>query len=350
MANAHLHLSQELSNEFQNAQSGNIRFIKSRIQDEHFVFTSSGVASENTESDLEGLCLSPNIVSDEACFVLYCPNASPVASFASSKPLKWILIAFVPENSSVRERMLYSSARDSLKRQLGFSHFVAELHATETSEITAEAITLAKERQLAMDAPLSEKERVLKEDALLARDTNVKSSAMNAIPFEMTENLREKLQLFQNEKFDWLTMKINVEGPTETVDVVKSLKDVEALEVADILDAKAPSFVAYRLTTSDENQMLLFLYVCPEDVPVRQKMIYSTCKSTLLATARTMGIHFAKMIEINDIHRAVEDIQAEMDPLRDFNPKEREFSRPTAPGRGSKGPRGRQVPYGAIHS
>lgn len=65
---------------------------------------------------------------------------------------------------------------------------------------------MAKERQLAIDAPLSEKERVLKEDAMLARDTNVKSSAMSAIPFEMTENLREKLQLFQDEKFDWLTM------------------------------------------------------------------------------------------------------------------------------------------------
>ncbi|KAL0585056.1 hypothetical protein ABG067_005193 [Albugo candida] len=345
---AHLHLSQELGDEFQKAQTGKIRFIKSRIQDEHFLYSSSAVASESSHNDLKLLCQPPNIVADEACFMLYCPNASPAASVAASKALQWILIAFVPDFASVRERMLYSSARESLKRQLGFSYFVAELHATETEEISSEAIDLAKERQLAIDAPLSEKERVLKEDAMLARDTNVKSSAMSAIPFEMTENLREKLQLFQDEKFDWLTMKINVEGPAETVDVVRSLKDVDAHDIADILDIKTPSFVAYRLTTSDEKNILLFLYVCPEDVPVRQKMIYSTGKSTLLATARTLGIQFAKMIEINDIHRATEEIQAEMEPLRESNSKEREFSRPMAPGRNSKGSRGRQV-HTAIH-
>lgn len=129
---AHLHLSQELGDEFQKAQTGKIRFIKSRIQDEHFLYSSSAVASENSHNDLKLLCQPPNIVADEACFMLYCPNASPAASVAASKALQWILIAFVPDFASVRERMLYSSARESLKRQLGLSYFVAELHATET--------------------------------------------------------------------------------------------------------------------------------------------------------------------------------------------------------------------------
>ena len=41
---------------------------------------------------------------------------------------------------------------------------------------------------------------------MLERDTSVKSSAMGVVPFEITQNVREKLQLLQDNKFDWIAM------------------------------------------------------------------------------------------------------------------------------------------------
>lgn len=71
--------------------------------------------------------------------------------------------------------------------------------------MTWEQFQNAKKRQAA-DAPLSETERLLKETALLERDTNVRSTAMNVIPFEISQNVRDKLTLLKDGKFDWITM------------------------------------------------------------------------------------------------------------------------------------------------
>lgn len=79
-------------------------------------------------------------------------------------------------------------------------------------DVTWESFQGAKKRQAA-DAPLSESERLLKETALLERDTNVKSSAMGVIPFAISQNLRDKLALFRDGKFDWIAMVS--EGRTE---------------------------------------------------------------------------------------------------------------------------------------
>jgi len=45
---------------------------------------------------------------------------------------EWMLIAYVPDGSTVKDRMLYASTRDSLKKQLGKSYFVnTDLYGTD---------------------------------------------------------------------------------------------------------------------------------------------------------------------------------------------------------------------------
>ncbi|RLN59825.1 hypothetical protein BBJ28_00010368 [Nothophytophthora sp. Chile5] len=111
------------------------------------------------------------------------------------------------------------------------------------SDVTWESFLDARKKQTA-DAPLSDTERMLKEAALLERDTNVRSSAMGVVPFEITQNVRDKLRLLQDNKFDWIAMKLSEDN--ESVEVVKSLESVDLLDVPDVLDRRSPSFVAYR--------------------------------------------------------------------------------------------------------
>ncbi|KAJ0399942.1 hypothetical protein P43SY_009792 [Pythium insidiosum] len=330
MAKAVLYLSQELESAFADAQSGKIRFVTSRIVGEQLTLAGAGAATSDVRHDVSTLVAEHLGDGRDALFALFCLDVNVPA-------LRWVLLAFVPDSASVRDKMLYSSSRDALKKQLGLNYFVGELHATELSEVTLESFQEAKKRQTA-DAPLSETERLLKETALLERDTNVRSTAMGVIPFRISQNLRDKLALFKDGKFDWIAMKLNTDD--ESVDVVKSLEKLELIEVHEVIDHKTPSFVAYRYR-SVSSTVLVFLYVCPEDAPIRLKMVYSTAKATILATTSELGIDFAKTVEVNSPHTVVEDIRAELAPPKtdDDAARAREFSRPAAPGRGrGRGP------------
>uniref|UniRef100_K3WLI0 ADF-H domain-containing protein n=1 Tax=Globisporangium ultimum (strain ATCC 200006 / CBS 805.95 / DAOM BR144) TaxID=431595 RepID=K3WLI0_GLOUD len=336
MAKAQLLMSAELERAFADAQGGKVRFVKVAIDGEAFVVSAVGAASSDVRRDAQTL-VAEYLPGDQAAFVLFCLDVNVPA-------LRWILLAFVPEGVNVRDKMLYSSSRESLKKQLGMNYFVGEFHATETSDVTFESFQNAKKKHAA-DAPLSETERLLKETALLERDTNVKSTAMGVIPFEITQNVREKLALFKDGKFDWIAMKLNTDD--ESVEVVKSLETVDLIDVQGVIDHKAPSFVAYRYRGSlvAAQSTLIFLYVCPEESPVRQKMVYSTCKATVLAATSGLGIEFDKTIEINTPSHATDDIRADLAPPKtEDEVKAREFSRPVAPGRGRGRGRGRGPP------
>lgn len=338
MARANLLLSAELERAFADAQSGRVRFVKIRVDDESFVLGGSGAASADPRADVQQL-VSAALTPDQAAFVLLCPDTNVAA-------LRWVLLAFVPEGVSVRDRMLYSSSRDSLKKQLGLNYFSGEFHATELSEVTFESFVEARKKQAA-DAPLSESERLLKEAAMLERDTNVKSSAMGVVPFEITQNVRDKLRLLQDNKFDWIAMKLSEDN--ESVEVVKSLETVELLDVPSALDRRSPSFVAYRYRgalASGATSALIFMYVCPEDSPVRLKMVYSTCKATVLSVAsEELGLTFDHTIEITNPATTAEEIRAELAPPKTEDElKPREFARPAAPGRGRGRGRGRGPP------
>ncbi|KAL8005506.1 putative actin-depolymerizing factor domain, twinfilin, ADF-H/Gelsolin-like domain superfamily [Plasmopara halstedii] len=334
MARANLLLSAELERAFADAQSGNLRFVKVLINDESFELSAAGPATSEPRYDVAQLVAS-NLNAEQAAFVLFCPDTNVTA-------LRWVLLAFVPENVSVRDRMLYSSSRDSLKKQLGLNYFSGEFHATDLSEVTWESFIEARKKQAA-NAPLSESERLLKETALLERDTNVKSSAMGVVPFGITQNVRDKLRLLQEEKFDWIAMKLSEDN--ERVEVVKSLENVELIDVISTLDRRTPSFVAYRYRGSKVTSALLFMYVCPEDSPVRLKMIYSTCKATVLSVAiEELHIKFDYTIEIDNTASAIDDIRSEVAPSQnEEEQKPCEFARPAAPGRGRGRGRGRGI-------
>ncbi|KAG6606613.1 twinfilin-like protein [Phytophthora cinnamomi] len=338
MARANLLLSEELERAFADAQSGKLRYVKVSIDDESFVLGAAGPATPDPRADVAQLAATA-LSAEQAAFVLLCPDTSVAA-------LRWVLLAFVPEGVSVRDRMLYSSSRDSLKKQLGLNYFSGEFHATELSEVTWESFLEARKKQAA-DAPLSESERLLKEAAMLERDTNVKSSAMGVVPFEITQNVRDKLRLLQDNKFDWIAMKLSEDN--ESVEVVKSLESVELIDVPTTLDRRAPSFVAYRYrgpVASGAASALIFMYVCPEDSPVRLKMVYSTCKATVLSVANEqLNITFDHTIEINNPSSAVDDIRSGWRRPRPRRLKPREFARPAAPGgRGRGRGRGRGPP------
>lgn len=123
MAKAQLLMTTELERAFSDAQNGKVRFIRISIVDEDFTLTAVVPATAESRRDCEVL-VSKHMSRDDATFVLGCLDVNVSA-------LRWILLAYVPDTVSVRNKMLYSSSRESLKKHLGLNYFVGEFHVTD---------------------------------------------------------------------------------------------------------------------------------------------------------------------------------------------------------------------------
>ena len=135
--------SPELVEEFSKAKEGKeIRFLKAQIEDKQIVITERGDVSGDEKSGVLSKCsisLADRLYTDfEAMTKILDEDSPSYILFRIDEGPKpgWLLALYVPENSKVRMKMLYASSRDSLKRDLGSSSFVAEMHATDLDEMS----------------------------------------------------------------------------------------------------------------------------------------------------------------------------------------------------------------------
>ena len=99
-----------------------------------------------------------------AAFYFFCTDEAPKAGTARH----WVIISWVPDLAKVRDKMLYSSSRDDLRKTLGMGYFPTDYYANEKSDMTWATYSKGLERN---DAPLSATEQLQKEEAMMERDT-----------------------------------------------------------------------------------------------------------------------------------------------------------------------------------
>jgi twinfilin len=115
--------------------------------------TVSGSAQEDFENGL-----TTSLTETSAVLVVFCAEER-----SASHPCKWILIAWVPDNCKVRDKMLYSSSREDMKKSLGLGYFSGEYYANSLADMTWEQFSdyISKDRT---DGPLSMKEQLILEE------------------------------------------------------------------------------------------------------------------------------------------------------------------------------------------
>ena len=118
MARANLSIDQNIYETFISAQekSSQIRCLKINIAEEKLVL--GGVIEKIGDLSTDFNNLREILDDNEASLLLFSLGSSE----DSSEALKWILIAWVPDTCKVREKMLYSSSREDIKRFLGFGN------------------------------------------------------------------------------------------------------------------------------------------------------------------------------------------------------------------------------------
>ena len=137
---------------------------------------------------------------------------------------------------------------------------------------------------------LSASERLIAEERVQSHGeaTTLKSNAMGAMPFEINSEILTKLSSFKN--FD-----LKFELEKEIIKAVAELTTVELEKIPSYLNSEEARFILLRLKSEKNDSVhTIFIFFCPENIPVRVKMTMSSSKASVIALINSNGIEFDK--------------------------------------------------------
>jgi len=318
-------VSKELQDQFDDARSNNnLRFIKAEIHDEKIVPITTHPLSDSLENDWNQI--QPLLDPKNACYIIFRLDTKNLNGY------EWLLGSFVPDGSPVKDRMLYASTRDYLKRQLGYNYFGDELHGTLPTDFDWDSYA-HHHRKGHGDAPLTEAEVIRKTEVTLEIDPGHTREYVHSVAFpispEATSALRQLLNGSNN------LVQLRVDPNKETIEL-RATKSADIDNLSRELPDKEPcfSFFRYDHDHDGENQNpIVFIYSSTDDSPIKLKMLYSTVKVTATGAAEQCGVKIVRKFEISDATDLTRSyIHDDLHPPEQA--KAQAFSRPSRPGKG----------------
>ncbi|KJE92756.1 hypothetical protein CAOG_03662 [Capsaspora owczarzaki ATCC 30864] len=292
------------------------RIIKVQIVNDAFSDTAS-VAPTAGKDWREDLGKLPALADEEqACYF-----------FVKEEVGKWLLVTWIPEAKvKVKERMLYASSADGVKKAFGFDSVFEEMHATSKEDLSLkhyQDMRKAERDDLLSPAEKAQKEAHAMEevarkemaasqgagsrqlslaDLMKSSDTRIETPSnakgiggYHAVQVPFSDPARERLELLVagDENVNWLVLALSSDQKSI---VLESFAGVPASGLSALVVKDEPRFYIYRLKSGGD---IAFLYVCPSSSQPRQRMVYSTSKASVTQTLNQVGIE-PKKIESSD--------------------------------------------------
>ena len=305
---ANLNITSALKEAFEAAcRSGNTRCVRAGIIGETI-----GLSPTNPTLPAEG-------TSEEDFATLNAEKTSPQYYLWNVDPnnsSEWVLVAYVLDTCKVRDKMLYASSHKNLVQTLGASLFKGTCYMNDESEFIYSAVTDAM-RSATAGAPLTQAEEARKLEEEASKGQGISQSGMSSLPFQLTPAATEAVASLQDSTTEGSTNFVELcVTDTEAVDLCAAKSVQDGSEITSNMDKSNGRFYALRYPTAwmnsgnsgAEEGKLFFILSCPDATPVKQRMILSVVKSTVLEACTAAGLSFFKMLEVQD----VEDIENEM--------------------------------------
>jgi twinfilin-like protein len=267
-------------------ESGGARALKVRIENEAFALEACLDATSDVTADFAQM-RTTFLKDSEACYVIFRGGDDA-----------WSLISFVPDSAPVRDKMTYSSGRAALQKAFGQDRIPTEQHFSELAEVALPGADVSEEARVEEQLKvMTDIERLkIEADSLMAAEAAAgKVSSVAGLTFPQTAEASEGLSELLGGKIGALLLSIDGETLTQR----GRAESVGVAEVKALLPAE-PCYCLYRWSherDGAQNSALLFLYICPEDAPVRAKMLHASTKGPFITQLEAAGFEFAKSIE-----------------------------------------------------
>ncbi|ODV64456.1 twinfilin TWF1 [Ascoidea rubescens DSM 1968] len=314
--------SQELISSFANFIASKSRAFTIKIANESLVPSDTISGSSSLEQDFKTinskLAPDPNSKTN-SCYLFVRINQDA---------LLYIFISFIPENESVRSRILYASTQNTLLRELGNSKLISKkYHITDIDEISyANYKDLVHQENSQL--PYTEDELIEKDLQKLSflgnspkrlpsfnpKSPNSHSSShYRSSSYSSPKSVSNFSFQIDDELIDLLsqTMETNllincyIDIKNETINLLDIKRNVLISNLVSNLNSSCLSNTPhpkYSFFYYSINRKLSFIYTCPSGSKVKERMIYATNKQGFINSLSSQlgSLHFDLLFEVGD--------------------------------------------------
>lgn len=154
-------------------------------------------------------CIVPLIEENIPCYILYrLDKKTSLGSYG------WLLLSYIPDTATIRQKMLYASTKATLKIEFGSSNIQEELHATQIDETTYDGY-LKNKKAFSSPAPLTTREEELQELKKTEINTDISTETRHqtlaGINFPLTIDTIDAIKDMLKGSYDYLQFQIDLE-------------------------------------------------------------------------------------------------------------------------------------------
>uniref|UniRef100_A0A2D4FNI2 Twinfilin-1 n=2 Tax=Micrurus corallinus TaxID=54390 RepID=A0A2D4FNI2_MICCO len=201
--------------------------------------------------------------------------------------------------------MLYAATRATLKKEFGGGHIKDEVFGTNKGDVSLNGYQKYLMTQ-SSPAPLTTAEEELRQIKISEVETEVsvdtKHQTLQGVAFPVAQDALQALEKLKNKELNYVQLQIDMNNeiivlasalPTELKDLPRRIPKNSA---------RYHFFLYKHSHEGDYLECIVFIYSMPGYVcSIRERMIYSSCKSPLLEIAeRQLWIQIIRKIEIDD--------------------------------------------------
>ncbi|XP_041072015.1 twinfilin-1-like [Carcharodon carcharias] len=325
--------SEELKDIFARARNGEFCVLKIVIENEQLKVGASRESVTSWDQEYDS-CILPLLEEQQPAYILYRLDTMNAQGF------QWLFIAWSPDLSPVRQKMLYAATRATLKKEFGGSHIKDEIFGTVREDVSFSGYRkhLVSQRD---PAPLTAAEEELRQIKMNEGNAEIsietKQPTLQGVAFPIQEDAIQALDKLRNKQLSYVQLKIDFNQ--ETI----KLADTTHTEIGDLpkrvpKDSARYNFFLYKHShEGDYLESIVFIYSMPGyTCSIRERMLYSSCKSPLIdMVEKQIALEITKKIEIDDGNELTADFLYE-----EVHPKQHAHRQIFAKPKGPAGKRG----------
>lgn len=326
--------SDDLKDFLSKARDGHLRLIKISIANEKLELSNSESPSGTWEEDYDNLVI-PQLEEKQPCYIMYRMDSK------NNQGYEWLFIAWSPDFSPVREKMLYAATRSTLKTEFGTGIIKNEMFGTVQEDISLAGYKkhlVAQNAKAPLTAAEEELEFIKQSETRTDIHIDTKHQTMKSLSFPISDDAAHRLVDFKMEKITYVQLKLNISG--ESIELADS-GDVSIRQLPSKVPTEAARYHLFAFKHTHEGDTLnskVFIYSMPGyKCPIKERMLYSACKNTFISQLEeTLKLEIEKKLEIDDASELTEEfLYDELHPKK--NIATMKFEKPKGPAR--KGPR-----------
>lgn len=294
-----------------------LRALKISIIDEVLQSNDEQASSGSFEQDFD--LLTELVREDEAAYILVRRDDGT-----------FVFVSYVGDGAKVKDKMVYASTRNTLSRELG-SKLSSSYFATTKGELTYSAFS-KQQRSDTADKPLSTKEKELRDvkdaEGETVHNTQTKSAIVSSgVSFPISEAAQEALNVLQTTSVSRV-VSLSIDTKTEVIELEAS-KELDLDDLASVVPDDSPRYTFFSWVHQVEHAGVTtqcFIYTCPSIANVRERMLYSSNRQSIITSS---GLTIDHKYEAEELDLA--DLKTRLVPPKET--KSAGFSRPKRPGK-----------------